>query len=300
MIEKHKSNPSTVTVRAVGGIGNQLFCYFAGLHLSRVTDSRLIVDISDIRSGRSAHPVSIESLNLDAEYIETQGNFFQFYISRIFSKINRVILRGKFKGRRYHSASIGYDTNLEKLVPPVYLEGYFQTFMYFFGLKSTVGEISLKSPSEWYLNQEILLQKKPFTAIHVRRGDYIQHKETYGLLSRIYYEQSLTFLSQININLPVVVFSDEIESAKTLLKDLLPEDTCWVEPPLDSDAAESLLLMSKGNAIIIANSTFSWWAAAIGMEDNVVIAPRKWFRSMEDPLNLYPPTWNQIDSYWED
>jgi hypothetical protein len=71
----------------------------------------------------------------------------------------------------------------------------------------------------------------------------------------------------------------------------------WVEPPVGSSEAESLLLMAKSRGLVISNSTFSWWSAAIGDPERV-IAPTKWFKAADDPEGLILPTWQTVESSW--
>ena len=56
--------------------------------------------------------------------------------------------------------------------------------------------------------------------------------------------------------------------------------------------------MSLSKVIIIANSSFSWWAAKTGIKKELVIAPSPWFKTLESPTYLIPNSWYQIKSSW--
>jgi hypothetical protein len=56
--------------------------------------------------------------------------------------------------------------------------------------------------------------------------------------------------------------------------------------------------MSDATGIVIANSTYSWWAAKLGRAKQV-IAPEQWFRVGIAPRDLYPGNWQLVPSAWE-
>lgn len=288
-----------ITTKVVGGIGNQLFCYFAGYYLAKKLGCELRVDVSDIRNKRSLHDVSIETLELQGEFFANSSSSVQHFSTRVRNKINRTVPILRISKNYFISNEIGFDPLLDDVKFPAYIQGYFQSYRYFKDSSQSEMEISLKNPSSWYLQMEKTLSRNQFTSLHIRRGDYLNYSDTYGLLSAKYYEEAIRSLGRQDELHQLHIFSDDIDAAREILKQIVPTDTVWISPPSESNSVESLMLMTLARSNIIANSTYSWWGATLNKKKSAVIAPKKWFRSMPDPEFLYPPEWELIDSHWE-
>jgi hypothetical protein len=54
--------------------------------------------------------------------------------------------------------------------------------------------------------------------------------------------------------------------------------------------------MRRCRHFVIANSTFSWWAAWLGeREGSVVVAPRRWFEDRtRNSSDIVPPRWVRL------
>jgi hypothetical protein len=136
--------------------------------------------------------------------------------------------------------------------------------------------------------------------IHVRRGDYVGNAGI-GTLSVSYYETAAKELRSRGANWDAIwIFSDDAMRVENEFKGFLAgkENLFFVKPPAESHAFESLLLLSRSPYLLIANSTFSWWAATLGNPDKAIACPSKWFAQMEDPQDLYPPSWIRVPSAW--
>ncbi len=92
---------------------------------------------------------------------------------------------------------------------------------------------------------------------------------------------------------PVWLFSDEPDAALEWLKPQVRPDRV-VSPPVGSHSLESMLLMSLMRALVIANSTYSRWAAFIGeTQGRPVVAPQpSWASDVhEEPRDALLPGW---------
>lgn len=133
--------------------------------------------------------------------------------------------------------------------------------------------------------------------VHVRRGDYVADARTavaHGVCSLDYYAQALGLLRQRLSQPRLYLFSDDLPWAQRHL----PLEG-WRVSAVDSRRHEKLALadvadfdlMRHCRHAVIANSSFSWWAAFLLQQpDSVVIAPRQWF-SWGSPPELYGPDW---------
>lgn len=294
-----------------GGLGNQLFQYFAGQYLADRADAIIKVDSTFSQAGRSGHSDWVDQITLPGYISPAAPRFSLRYIQSLLKRRFRDFLGGfistqEMKLRilhQYHSSAPGYDPNLEKLKPPVTIVGYFQTWRYFEALKEKglVSEVAMKNPSPWFLDTNSQMNSQGnILGVHVRRGDYVGN-DGIGTLSVSYYEAAAEKLRLLGVNWDVIwIFSDDVTSVENEFKDFLngKERLNFVKPPAGSHAFESLLLLSQSSSLLIANSTFSWWAATLGNPDKAVACPSKWFAQMEDPLDLYPPNWIRVQSAW--
>ena len=120
-----------------------------------------------------------------------------------------------------------------------------------------------------------------------------------GLLSETYYENGINFLKSEGITEEIWVFSDDSSAAASTLRFLGGRQVRWISDYVNElSAEEEMMLMTFGGAHIIANSTFSWWGAYLSKSSRCIVAPEHWFQYKEEPLDLIPPNWIRLRSYW--
>jgi hypothetical protein len=287
-----KSND--LSVRLFGGLGNQLFQYFAGLDLSLKAGSRLKVDARWIEASYSQDESDIRDFRflIDTAIItENESGEINFKLER---------LKTKFASKSQAAAkffSLNVPNNpgfveIDNLEPGVELRGYFQSYKYFENVNKnvTVQDWSLKNEPQLFLETRRELDSTPFIAIHVRGGDYLNRTNIYHKLESKYYLESLENLRSVIGNMKAIVFSDDVAYAKNLFDsdaglEFLSQDGLR--------ASEAMILISLAKGIIIANSTFSYWAAMINSGQHI-IAPKFWYANKLVDKDLYPPRWTII------
>ncbi|HET6995265.1 MAG TPA: alpha-1,2-fucosyltransferase, partial [Chitinophagaceae bacterium] len=129
-------------------------------------------------------------------------------------------------------------------------------------------------------------------SIHVRRGDYVNDKETnavHGVCSIDYYREAINRLSGEISEPRFYIFSDDMDWARANLP-ISPHLAVYVDNN-QMASHEDLRLMSSCKHHIIANSSFSWWGAWLSdYAGKKVIAPRNWFRTLENK-DIIPNGW---------
>ena len=296
-----------------GGLGNQLFQYFAGVYVAEKSGGVLKVDPSLSQFGRTGHMDWINAITLPVNSVpsETQHSLtdLMFEFKRkargfLFRIISSKGLRLRLL-RQYQSEVLGFDIELENIRPPATITGYFQTWRYHQALKDKglTSEIHMKSSSDWFLEKLNELDSQGnVLGIHVRRGDYVGNLD-FGTLSVSYYESAIRQLRARGVAWTEIwIFSDDVALTKNEFKRFEggANNLHFIDPPKESHSFESMLLMSKCQTLIIANSTFSWWGATLGSSSKVIACPSKWFAQMADPEDLCPPSWIRISSEWID
>ena len=159
-------------------------------------------------------------------------------------------LSGRLGNQMFQFAYI-YSQMRDGIIPDVYVQDY----EYFDKYREAIRIIYREGVSD-----EVL----PVVAIHVRRGDYVNNSFYVDLCNTNYYKEAMgEFKGQV-----FKVFSDDIEWCKRqeIFKGCTFSDN-------QTELADLNEMMSCCG-IIMANSTFSWWAAYLS--NAKVIAPKAW------------------------
>jgi glycosyltransferase involved in cell wall biosynthesis len=312
-------NPE-ILVSLTGGLGNQLFQLAAGLYKGQLSPLKIEWDLGKPRKNSQGFP-EIKSFKLPAiigfdnirknswiyskafGYLLRTGfspNKFESYqLYKTTSKFAGQVLfffRFRFYRKLNISNDIGYsDFDIQKRS---HLIGYFQSYVWtqrkdvFEFLKN----LSIGDFPEYRKFIELSNIEKPLV-VHIRLTDYLE-EELLGIPNLKYYENAIGNQLKSGRYNKIWAFSDDPEQATNWLKGLDSNLIRWIPKIGDSDL-NSFELMRLGHGYVIANSTFSWWAARLSHSSQpVVIYPKPWFRSMKEPNKLIPPEWVPENSGW--
>jgi len=274
----------------MGGLGNQLFQIFATIAYA-------------IKTRNQFRFLSVETLGEGSTTIRpTYWNTFfsnlkPFLINELPTSIH-VIREKEFP---YNELPLNQMLNKD-----IMIFGYFQSYKYFqqyyevicrmIGLNKKKDELLLKlGLSNNTLNSAI--------SMHFRIGDYKKIQDFHPLATYEYYKRALDYIREKKPEEKFTIYyfceDPDIVDVLEIVIQLIDKFPDYKFERANNDLAdwEQLLLMSCCHHNIIANSSFSWWAAYFNsMSDKIVCYPSIWFGSAAniDTRDLCPSTFVQI------
>lgn len=139
-----------------------------------------------------------------------------------------------------------------------------------------------------------LLESTESVAVHIRRGDYLQEpfKAIYGgICTEDYYRMALDRVRSQFKNATFFVFSNDAEWVR---ENLQLEHAYFVSCNSGLNSPIDMYLMSKAKAIIMANSTFSFWAAKLSQSVQMVVYPKKWVNRPLEVPDIFEQSWTGL------
>jgi hypothetical protein len=283
-----------IIVQMNGGLGNQLFQYSTAKALSLRKNVPLLLDLSWFhQTGKKdgLHHFSIP------DKIASNSELKPFYerglLTKAVQRIKRTTKREIYREKFFH-----FDPDLFKVNETVFLKGIWQSEKYFIDHANAIRQIL--SVKEEYIKQLSALkneiQSTNSVSIHVRRGDYLTAValDVLGLQEKDYYMTAWSTIASKVPDAQVYYFSDDPKYVEEELMPIIPGKI--LSRPEPHNYIEDFYLMSHCKHNIIANSSFSWWAAWLNnYPGKQVIAPKKWFNNgPKDTEDLIPDGWLRI------
>lgn len=284
----------------LGGLGNQMFQYAVGRRLAEVTGQPFRLDLQDMR-GYTVHRYGLDQFAISAPEATEADLPPRGPKSRTLRRIDEALRRviGRAGPRRVVEQGYTFDPEILALREPVHLTGYWQSEKYFRDIADVIrADFALAqpmTPSREALRQQIAACNS--VSVHVRRGDYVTNPDAaavHGTCSPQWYAAAIERVSSGLVDPVWFVFSDDPDWVRANIA--TPPGTVHVDPQSDRRDAEDMHLMAACRAHIVANSTFSWWAAWLDPRaDKRVVAPARWFAdASKDTRDLIPQSWERL------
>lgn len=284
------------------GLGNQMFQYALGRNLGIKKKTEFKLDISwykNVNSEYTPREFKLNKLNIRADIAsESEINIlcnpnYPFLLNSIYWRLQNS--KPYYKKNIVKEQFFNFDANIFLAKKNTYLKGFWQSYKYFEEIQHfLVNELKpLHISASNAITEKTILQDNKSVSLHFRRSDYLKNNGTHYALNEDYYRTALSLIKQTIPAASFYIFSDEpqwvINNFKIDGKHTVINANAG-EPEMD------MYLMSCCKHNIIANSSFSWWAAWLNQNKNkIVIAPKKWFNNITLNTNdLIPPSWIQL------
>jgi hypothetical protein len=176
------------------------------------------------------------------------------------------------------------------------LDGYFQSYVY-------ANEASLEMDQLFNCLVDMHPIGKSFrqslldsssNVLHLRRGDYLSHANSLGLLD---FDSMIEPIRDFFQSSHLSIFSDDEPYASDFARRLEIGEFVSVRPSGGTDIDE-FVAMTGGQSYWLSNSTFSWWAATLAKSQNVIV-PDPWFRNSKVPNKLISGDWGRYPATWQ-
>lgn len=281
-------------INLMGGVGNQLFQYAAGRALSKFHNVELKYYFED-GYGLASRSEKISKFNIEGDLLK-RDEALDYFPKRGITRRLLKYMDLPYDGKMYRESSdFTFDPHVFELPKNVLLYGCWQSPRYFESIGTELRkELEIKNPSNSYLRavEHVRLLENP-VSIHIRRGDYLNKASGFFSLPIEFYHRADQYMvSNVGVYTPVI-FSDDVVWVKDHFSFL---DSPFFVSDLQLQDFEELVLMSKCNHHIIANSSFSWWGAWLNPgHAKTVVAPRKWMNNENVSTNeLIPNEWARL------
>lgn len=299
-----------IILRFDGGLGNQMYHYVMYRLLCKTyPEHKVVIDITSYNRGETHNGYELETVfnqinlpkarNYDcflcSNYFPTKSNSW-IWVSceKIY---NRLKAKGVIRPSKYFFRESDWDKFSNNVVlnkdKTYYLDCRWNyQFSYYSAWKDELmKDFCFAQP---ILEKEILdiLYKYETVGIHVRAGDYL--KSDFDILTEKYYRCAIDKIREYVQNPYFVIVSDSYSYAKEILGFLNDKKLYFVHSHQGRDSFQDMQILSKCRHNIIANSTFSYWAAEINPnKEKIVIAPKRYSKKQEN--FVVPPSWIKLD-----
>ncbi len=295
-------------VKLQAGFGNQMFQYAFGKALEHKLGTKVLFDKSGYdelqkqivgNTGKNADGICIRKytlgiFNLDIDFATPEQvkeciGEEKTVKSKVPGEIRKIFKLPKYKeitNRIREKSDFIYDETLFKDYKKAYYEGYFQNEKYFKDIEPFIRKSFILPEIRQDDDYNKALFDKVCSAensvfIHVRRDDYLTLNWEIG---NDYYKQAAKYIAERIENPKFFVFCAEDENYIKNDFDLgFPFELIGEKNKTDTTYYENMRLMMACKHSIIANSSYSWWAAWLGEhKDKIVIAPTPWLLEKDD------------------
>jgi hypothetical protein len=296
-----------VTVRIGGGLGNQLFQYATARRLALHSGVPLTIDnLSGFARDFYKRRYLLDRFNIAGDTIRPSASYVSLWGR----------LRGQIQARSNASRPLEERSYLRegvdhfeprildlKVTRPIYLEGYWQYERYFSDIRDTLcDELTFRTTHDAD-NLEVArkIHSVESVCLHVRRlhgvpdtkdAKPVMDASWKHYIEPSYFERAVELVAQRIEKPHFFVFADYPDWAREHIRTPFPTE--FITHNGSERDYEDFWLMGQCRHFIVANSTFSWWAAWLARHPRKIVVAPKASIGPDQVLKSAPDSWLQI------
>ena len=282
-------------VKLMGGVGNQMFQYAFGRLLEQKFNCKVLFDTTyfdEMLAEKNGLPSRFYELdifkNISPEFAPKE--LVEKYSKKTpLPKLLCTILGiPRYKYFIREKNAFRYDERLFKNPDKVLFEGYFQNEQYYENIKEALKKDfelpPIKEDDEY--NKELynkISSAENSVFIHLRRSEYVN----LGMdISLDFYKKAVSYIKERVENPTFFVFcAEDTEYVKNNFDIGCNFELVGEKNNTRETFYENMRLMSECKHAIIANSSYSWWAAYLSdFDGKIVIAPTPWLNNQDEVI----------------
>lgn len=265
-----------------GGLGNQLFIWSAAHYYQELFDDKVVIYFGTAHSNKDLDGNTISPLvrfcthNIE---VKTKNTRLIHLLLKFFDKYN-FYFPNLFRKFKKFLRIIDIDNPVafpdQPMFKPRVIRGFFQSGEMVWKMRIMLLKEIMTLTETLTLTiekQKLNLETTRYQAMHVRRGDYVENQDQYGLLNACYYKKNL-------LKNDICLIASDSEEAIGLMNVVIPNSRFLSSSVFNP--WETFSILSNAKHLITANSTFSWWAGLIVLtQGGTVVAPKPWFKNID-------------------
>lgn len=280
-------------IQSAGRLGNILFIWAYALNLNHNSKSKSVLVFAD-----KYHSDINEELRDTFNRLSGNGVKFKIdnFLGLLLKVVDKVASNSPNSMKKIRAILRIQTEGLEKLNDYAWIQrGYFQNKVLHENVNDEIYQI-LKSILQDLVIRSTLHQRVPslrdeYQAIHLRMTDY--YKFEFGVI------EPKSQIKCLQKGMKLLICTDG--TREEVLKRINGLD-CEIITPAESNAWETLAILSGAKNLVITNSTLSWWSGFIASRDgSSVWAPSIWNSSDREssvsnfgPHKTYSPSFETL------
>lgn len=280
-----------ITINLMGGLGNQLFQIATIIAYCIQNKTDFVLPYSETLKTGVERPTYWKNLLVALKKFTTEDNptFYNDYLNQL--------PQYREPGFKYYPI----PPHLENMK----LWGYFQSYKYFHEYRHQVLSVmGLDIMRDQIRNDfsDLIQPGRPTISIHFRLGDYKEKQQYHPILPYEYYDRALQVIPREYLAYAKVLYfceEDDRMHVDSIMTRLYEKYRLCLPICVDHQIPDwkQMLIMSHCQINVIANSSYSWWAAYLNDDPKkTVIYPDIWFGPAigHNTEDMFPENWIRV------